>query len=354
MASQRIHTVAFIGTGIMGAPIARHILDAGYRLIVHNRTKEKADALVTAGAAWADSPAEAARQADVTFTMLGFPEEVEDVYLATDGILRASRKGSYLIDLTTSSPELARDIHDAAEVDDKHAFDCPVTGGQEGAQAGTLTAIIGADEKTVAPVLPLIATFATKQYYFGAAGKGQLAKLANQVSLASCMLGYADAMALAEQGGLDVDETLKMIGDGMGGSVALQRLAPRSLAGDYKPGFLAEHLRKDLALALSAAQDLDIALPGADTSFNMYDWLCDVGGGRMGTQAITLLYEDRATGEAAGLDWSVLDEQEGHEHDYGHDHDHEHHHCHGDGACHGDGDCGCDDGQCQCHEGEDA
>ena len=369
MALQRIETVAFVGTGIMGAPIARHILDAGYRGVVNNRTRAKTDALVAAGAVWAPTPAEAVRHADVVFTMLGFPDEVEDVYLATDGILRAAKKGAYLIDLTTSSPDLARDLHDAAEIDDKHAFDCPVTGGQEGAEAGTLTAIIGADEQTVAPVLPVISTFSTKQYYFGGAGKGQLAKLANQVSLASCMIGYADAMALAEQGGLDVAETLRMIGDGMGGSVALQRLAPRSLEGDYKPGFLAEHLRKDLALALGAAQDLDIALPGADTSYNLYDWLCSIGGSRMGTQAITLLYADRATGEAAGLDWSALDEVEG----QGHDHEHCHHH-HGEGGCGccGDDECGCDggcgaggecacggDGECgcgggHCHEGEEA
>ncbi len=346
MTLQHIDTVAFIGTGIMGAPIARHIMEAGYRLTVHNRTREKADALVAAGAAWADTPAQAAAGADAVFTMLGYPEDVEDAYLATDGVLRASKKGAYLIDLTTSSPDLARDIHDAAEVDDKHAFDCPVTGGQEGAEAGTLTAIIGADEATVAPVLPVIASFSAKQYYFGGAGKGQMAKLANQVSLASCMLGYADAMALAEQGGLDVAETLEMIGDGMGGSVALQRLAPRSSAGDYAPGFLAEHLRKDLGLALSAAEDLDITLPGADTAYTLYDLLCQVGGSRLGTQAISLLYADQATGEAAGLDWSKLDDEN--EHDHGH-----HHHHHGEGCEHGE-DCDCEDGHCHCHEGGEA
>ncbi len=340
MALQRIDTVAFIGTGIMGAPIARHIMDAGYRLVVNNRTREKADALVAAGAVWADTPAQAAGQADVVLTMLGYPEDVEDVYLATDGILRAAKKGAYLIDLTTSSPELARDIHDAAEIDDKHAFDCPVTGGQEGAEAGTLTAIIGADEATVAPVLPVIAAFSTKQYYFGGAGRGQMAKLANQVSLASCMLGYADAMALAEQGGLDVAQTLQMIGNGMGGSVALQRLAPRSLAGDYKPGFLAEHLRKDLGLALSSAEDLDITLPGAETAYTLYDLLCQIGGSRLGTQAISLLYADQATGEAAGLDRSKIDQE-----DDGHDHEHHHHHHDG---------CGCEDGHCHCHEDGEA
>ena len=326
--------VAFIGTGIMGAPIAKHILDAGYDLTVFNRSKDKMATLVDAGAHEASSIASAVENADVVFTMLGYPTDVEDAYLATAGILASSKKGSYLIDLTTSSPELARDIHDAAEVSGKHAFDCPVTGGQEGAEAGTLTLIIGADEPTVAPVLPLLQTFSAKQYYFGAAGKGQLAKLTNQVSLASCMMGYADAMALAEQADLDVQQTLQMICDGMGGSVAMTRLAPKSLAGNYKPGFLAEHLHKDLNLALASAQDLGITLPGAETAFTLYDLLCQVGGSRMGTQALTLLYADQETGEAAGLDWSILeaeqDEDEGCDcgHSHGHDHDCtcDHHH----------------------------
>ncbi len=358
-----IRTVACIGTGIMGAPIARHILDAGYSVVVHNRTKAKAEPLISAGATWADTPGEAAAHADVVFTMLGYPDDVEDVYLSTDGLLRTTKKGAYLIDLTTSSPQLARDIHDAAAIDDKVAFDCPVTGGQEGAEAGTLTLIIGATEATVAPVLPVLATFSRKQYYFDGPGKGQLAKLANQVSLASCMVGYADAMALAEQGGLDVERTLQMIGDGMGGSVALTRLAPKSLAGDYRPGFLSEHLRKDLGLALLSSEDLEITLPGAETAFTLYDMLCQVGGSRMGTQAISLLYADQETGTAAGIDWSLLNTDEydeededgcthgsqsgegcchhdpepgesccghGHHHGHGDPHGHGHHH----GHCH--------------------
>ena len=330
MPHTRIQTVAFIGTGIMGEPIAHHILDAGYHMVVTNRTKSKADELIAAGAQWADSPAEAARTADVIFTMLGFPDEVEDVYLASDGLLGATKKGAYLIDLTTSSPQLARDIHDAAEIDDKHAFDCPVTGGQQGAQQGSLTLIVGADESSVAPVLSVLETFSNKIFYFGEAGKGQLAKLANQVSLASCMVGYADAMALAQQGGLDVAKTLEMISSGMGGSVALSKLAPRSLKEDYKPGFLSEHLRKDLKLALASSEDLDITLPGAETAYALYDMLCQVGGSHMGTQAITLLYADRKSGEAAGIDWSLLDEEEDQEdsdeHCDCHDCHHEHHH----------------------------
>ena len=199
----QIKNVAVIGTGIMGAPIAAHLLDAGFDVTVHNRTREKAEVLLARGAHWADTPAEAAAQADVVLTMVGYPTDVEDVYLSTEGLIRSAKKGTWLIDLTTSSPQLARDIHDAAEVEDKHAFDCPVTGGEQGAIDGTLTLIIGATEDQVAPVLPVLEAFSARRFYFDQPGGGQAAKLCNQVSLASCMVGYADARALARPCGLE-------------------------------------------------------------------------------------------------------------------------------------------------------
>lgn len=348
--------VAFIGTGIMGAPIAGHIIDAGYDVTVYNRTKEKADGLIARGATWADGPAAAAADADVIFTMVGYPSDVEDVYLSTDGLIRVAKRGAWLIDLTTSSPTLARDIHDAAEVEDKHAFDCPVTGGEQGAIDGTLTLIVGAKEEDVAPVLPILESFSSKIFYFDAAGAGQTAKLCNQVSLAGCMVGMADALALAEQGGLDVSRMLEMVGSGMGGSRALTGLGPKALEGDYKPGFLVEHFRKDLGLAIEQSEDLDITLPGVETAFTLYDMLDQIGGGRLGTQALTLLYAEQSDAVTAGLDWGKLDtsafESDDHDHECscGHDHGHGHEctcgHDHDGGhecACgHGD-DCHCEE-----------
>ena len=158
--------IAFVGTGIMGSAIAGHILDAGYDVTVTNRTKAKAEGLLARGAAWADTPAEAAKDADVVFTMVGYPTDVEDVYLSTDGLIRVAKRGAWLIDLTTSSPQLARDIHDAAEVEDKHAVDCPVTGGEQGAIDGTLTLILGCTEADAAPILPVLETFSSKVCYF--------------------------------------------------------------------------------------------------------------------------------------------------------------------------------------------
>lgn len=307
MGVTRVRKVAFVGTGIMGAPIAGHIMDAGFELVVYNRTKEKAQPLLDRGAAWADSPAAAAAQADVTFTMVGFPSEVEDVYLGKDGILDACGKGAWMVDLTTSSPQLARELHDAADVVNKHFVDCPVTGGEAGAKAGTLTLMVGSTRDKVAPLLPVLEAFSGKAYYFGEPGKGMAAKLCNQVALAGCMVGYAEALGLAQQSGLDQKEVIDLVMHGTGNSGALQRLAPKSVDGDYRPGFMSEHFRKDLALALRQAEDVELTLPGTRDAFDLYDTLCSVGGAKLGTQAISLMYEDEETCVAAGLDWTLLD-----------------------------------------------
>ena len=346
MAEQQLK-IAFIGTGIMGAPIAGHILDAGYPVCVYNRTKSKADDLVARGAVWADSPAEAAKDADVVFTMVGYPADVEEIYLSGDGLLAAAKPGAYLIDLTTSAPELARDIAEAAEAYGKHAFDCPVTGGDTGAIAGTLTLIVGATESDIEPVRAILETFSSKIYCFGGAGKGQAAKLANQVALSASMVGMADALAFAEQTGLDLDQTREMILGGTGRSGAMDSLAPKALVGDWKPGFMVQHFLKDLRLALSVAEEKEIALPGADTAFTLYDMLDAIGGSKLGTQAITLLYKEEAEAVAAGLDWSLYTAPTAEDHECGcggHHHEDGHECCGGHGHDHGDG-----EHECCCH-----
>ena len=312
-------SVAFIGTGIMGAPIAGHILDAGYPVTVNNRTKSKAAALIERGAAWADTPADAVANADVVFTMVGYPSEVEELYLAGDGLLACTKPGAVLIDLTTSSPELARDIAEAAQV------------------------------------------FAATICCFDGAGKGQAAKLANQVSLGACMVGMADALAFAELSGLDLEKTRQMILGGTGKSGAMESLAPKALDGDYKPGFMVEHFIKDLRLALAYADDRELALPGADVAFTLYDMLDAIGGAKLGTQAVTVLYKEEADAIAAGLDWSQYRPEEHGAHEEGcgcgeHDDDHEcgcgHHHGEDHECCGGHGH---DDGhECCCghHHGE--
>lgn len=308
MSRSHLRNIAFIGTGIMGAAIAGHLMDAGYCLTVYNRTKEKAGSLIKRGARWAPSIGEAVAKADVVFTMLGYPKDVEEVYLSTDGLLAVCPKGAWMVDLTTSSPQLARDIYGVAEVTDRHAVDCPVTGGEEGAIAGTLTLMLGCTEKEAEPLIPLLQTFSSRMIFFDEAGAGQVAKLCNQVSLASCMMGYAEALALAKQAGLDERRVRELVLSGTGASAAMEKLAPLSLDGDFKARFKSEHLLKDLTLALAEADELELNLPGTTSARDLYDLLCQVGGTSLGSQAISLLYEDEATCAAAGLDWSKLDE----------------------------------------------
>lgn len=341
--------VAFIGTGIMGAPMARHLIEAGYPVTVYNRTASKCAPLVEAGARLAESPADAAAQADVVITMVGFPEEVEELYLARGGLVEASKPGAFLIDMSTSSPELARDIAEVAAVSGRRAFDAPVTGGQQGAQAGTLTVFCGATEEDVAPVRPVLEAFSSKVFCFGGPGKGQMAKLANQVALAGCMVGLAEGISFAREGGLDVVTTLEALAGGMAASAALDAFGAKIVAGDFAPGFMVEHYVKDLGLALEVAEDEELTLPGVETANQLYGLLAEIGGARMGTQAIDLVYSDERACAEHGLDWSLLerdDEEEGGESADGscgcgcHDHDH------GDGHAHGEGcTCGCHDGE---------
>lgn len=322
-----IRKVAFLGTGIMGAPIAGHLMDAGFELTVYNRTVSKTDALVARGAKLARTPEEAVRGAELVFTMLGYPTDVEEVYLGGGGILDAAEPGAWLVDLTTSSPSLARDIAEAAEVIGKHAVDVPVTGGQSGAVAGTLTLIVGGSEQDCEPIREALEAFSSKIFYFDAPGSGQAAKLCNQISLASCMMGMSDMIAFAEQYGLDVPKVAEMVGSGMGSSVALTNLGAKVLEEDFNPGFMVEHFRKDLGLALEQADDMDVTLPGTETAYTLYDLLCELGAGRLGTQSIALLYSDEETGAAYGLDWSVIEDLEDeHDHDHGFGHHHHHHH----------------------------
>ncbi|MDO4798389.1 MAG: NAD(P)-dependent oxidoreductase [Coriobacteriales bacterium] len=315
MEATRPRDVAFVGTGIMGSAIAGHLLDAGYSVTVHTRTKEKAAGLLSRGARWADTVAQAAERADVVFTMVGYPEEVEEVYLSTNGLIRTCKKGAWMVDLTTSAPQLARDIHDAAEVMDKHAVDCPVTGGEAGARQGTLTLMLGCAQRAAEPIVPLLQTFSSRILYFDVAGNGQVAKLCNQVALAANMVGYAEAFAIAEQAGIEAGRIRDLVQGGTGASAAMEQLAPLSLEGDYRPGFMSEHLRKDLGLALELADELGLNLPGTDGAAALVDLLCRVGGSRLGTQALTLLYQDEASGIAAGLDWSAAAGEDDHEHE---------------------------------------
>ncbi len=326
-------TIAFIGTGTMGSAMAANLINAGFQLVVTTRTKEKADVLVSEGARWADSVGEAVRDADVVITMVGYPDEVEDVYLGDDGVVDNAVAGTYLIDMTTSSPKLAREINAMAAVNDLHALDAPVTGGDVGARTGTLSIMVGGEEEDFQAVLPVLEVMGTSVCHQGKPGNGMLAKLANQVALASSMLGAVECLAFAKAADLDPVKVLSSVQAGSAGSWTLANLAPRMLAEDFDPGFRVKHLCKDLGLALDVAEAEEITLPGLETAAQLYRMLATVGGADMGTQALILVYSDEATCAAHGLDWEAAmadgdddEDGEGQGHDDGDPHHHHHHH----------------------------
>lgn len=286
-------TIGFVGTGVMGGPMAGHALAAGYRVVVNTRTRERAAALLEAGAEWAESPAALAPRCEAVITMVGYPSDVEQVYLAEDGLVASARPGTYLIDCTTSSPLLAQRIAKDAEARGVHALDAPVTGGDVGAREARLSIMVGGQAADYAAVEGLLRVFGAKVVHQGPAGSGQHAKMANQLAIGASMIGAAEALGYATAAGLDPGRVLESIGAGSAGSWTLTNLAPRMLAGDLAPGFYVRHFVKDLRIALDSASELGIELPGAELASRLYESLAAAGHGDEGTQAIWRIYRDR-------------------------------------------------------------
>lgn len=294
-------TVAFIGTGVMGGPMAGHLMDAGYSLVVFNRTKARADALVERGASWAPSPGAAAAAADVVVTMVGYPADVEAIYLDEGGILDSAREGTVLVDMTTSSPTLAARIAESAAARGLTALDAPVSGGDVGAKNATLTIMVGGDEAAFAEVEPLLRAMGTNVVLQGGPGAGQHTKMANQVAIAGSMLATAESLAYAEAAGLDPARVLESIGAGSAASWSLVNLAPRILNANFAPGFYVKHFVKDMRIAFASAEELGLDLPGLATAKRLYEHLEANGGANLGTQALWLLYADDAARTRAGV-----------------------------------------------------
>lgn len=287
-------TVGFVGTGIMGASMAGHLLAAGYPLHVFNRTRSKAEALLAAGAVWGDSPEAVAAAAEIVITIVGMPTDVEEVYFGRDGeggLIAAARPGSLLIDMTTSSPSLAERIAEAAAARGLQAVDAPVSGGDVGARNAALVIMAGGDETACERALPLLQAMGKSITRLGNAGAGQRCKLANQVAVAVGMVAWCEALAHAEAGGLDPSLVQQVISGGAAGSWAMTNLAPRALAGDFAPGFLVRHLVKDIRIARAAADESGTELPGLTVAEQLYELLQEGGCGDEGTQALLRLYQ---------------------------------------------------------------
>jgi 3-hydroxyisobutyrate dehydrogenase len=288
-------TVGFVGTGIMGASMAGHLLAAGHPLHVFNRTRSKAEPLLAAGAVWCESPEEVAASAEIVITIVGMPTDVEEVYFGHDGnggILAAATSGSLLIDMTTSSPSLAERIAAAAFDRSLAAVDAPVSGGDVGARNGTLVIMAGGEEAAYERALPLFELMGKSVTRLGPAGAGQRCKLANQVAVAVGMVAWCEALAHAEAGGLDASLVQQVLAGGAAGSWAMTNLAPRALAGDFAPGFLVRHLVKDIRIAREAADETGTELPGLTVAEQLYEMLAESGGGDLGTQGLLQLYRD--------------------------------------------------------------
>jgi 3-hydroxyisobutyrate dehydrogenase len=283
--------VGFAGLGVMGQSMAGHILDAGYDLLVYNRTKEKAKNLIERGAVWKDDPRSLAEGSDVVITMVGYPADVEQVYLGKGGLLEGARPGAVLIDMTTSSPGLAVKIAEAARAKGVDVLDAPVSGGDRGAREATLSIMVGGDEKVFNDMAPLFNIMGKGIVLQGGPGSGQHTKMSNQIAIASGMMGVCEAVVYAKKAGLDPDRVLSSISAGAAGSWSLSNLAPRMLKGDFAPGFFVKHLIKDMKIALEEARAMGMETPGLARTLELYEELAALGYENDGTQALYRLYD---------------------------------------------------------------
>lgn len=283
--------IGFIGTGVMGASIVMHLLNAGHDVTIYTRTKSKAADLISAGAKWAETPAEASKEQEIIFTMVGYPKDVEEVYIGEKGIFSAAKEGAIVIDMTTSEPTLAKKLYHEARERGLHSLDAPVSGGDIGAKNGTLSLMIGGDKDVFEKLYPIFQLFGQNIVYQGVAGSGQHTKMCNQIAIASGMIGVCESMAYGLKAGLTMEEVLRSITAGAAGSWSLSNLAPRMLKGNLEPGFYIKHIIKDIKIALDEAERMNLQLPGLTLAKSMYDQLLAEGYGDNGTQALIKYYE---------------------------------------------------------------
>ena len=284
--------IEWIGIGVMGESMAGHLLDAGHELFVYNRTVSKTDGLVKRGATLLKEVKDAPLNADVIFSMVGYPKDVEEVYLGENGLIKTAKEGQVFVDMTTSSPTLAKKISEEFAKVGATALDLPVTGGDIGAKNGTLSIMAGGDKKVFEEtVLPLVKNFGKNITYFGEAGKGQYTKLANQIAIATTMISVAESFKFAKEVGLNLDDFFNIVSTGSGGSFSMTSYGPRILKGDFKPGFFIHHFIKDMRLALEECEKMNIKLPGLETAYEVYNELEEEVRNTNGTQAISKWYK---------------------------------------------------------------
>ncbi len=283
--------VGFIGLGVMGKSMAGHILKAGYELHVFTRTKETANELISKGAIWEDSVLNLSSKCDVIITIVGFPHDVEEVYLGEGGILNHASTGTLVIDMTTSSPDLATKIFKQGLEKGIQALDAPVSGGDIGAQNAALSIMVGGDKSSFEKARPIFESMGKIIVYQGESGSGQHTKAVNQIAIAAGLVAVCEAISYAKKAGLDSDSVMESIGQGAAGSWTLNNLGPRMIKGNFEPGFYIKHFIKDMTIAKDAAKNQDLYTPGLDLTLSLYRKLAEQGMENKGTQALFKLFQ---------------------------------------------------------------
>lgn len=284
--------IGFIGTGVMGSGIVNNLLDANYDVSVYTRTKSKADPLLKKGATWYDDPKELTQNVDIIFTMVGFPQDVKDVYLdESNGVFTALKAGQIIVDMTTSTPTLAKELGQKAEKIGVECLDAPVSGGDIGARDGKLTIMVGGSQKAFAELQPIFKVIGQTNHLFGDYGAGQHTKMANQIMIAGTMTGLTEMLVYAKAANLNLTDVLKTLEGGGADNWSMETYVPRILNDDFKPGFFAKHFLKDLRIALDESEKMNLNLPATKQAKELYEKLVDEKGlGNDGTQALVKLW----------------------------------------------------------------
>jgi 3-hydroxyisobutyrate dehydrogenase len=278
--------IGWIGTGVMGKSMCGHLIDAGYDVLVYNRTKEKAVDLINNGATWCSNTMKVAQNSDIVFTIVGFPKDVEEVYLSEKGILKNIREGAIVVDMTTSEPSLAIKIYEEAKKKHVSSIDAPVSGGDVGAKNATLAIMTGGDKEAYDKVFPLFELMGKNIAYMGKAGAGQHTKMSNQILIASTMIGVVESLLYAYKAGNDLNEVINVIGKGAAGCWSINNLGPRIVDGNFDPGFFIKHFIKDMGIALKEAKEMNLALPGLALAYQFYISATALGLENLGTQGL--------------------------------------------------------------------
>ena len=293
-----VSRVGVIGMGIMGAPMARNLLKAGFQVTVHNRTRSKEAELVQEGAIAASSPREAAEASEVVISMVADSPDVQQVILGSGGVIEAAREGLTVIDMSTISPSVTREI--AAELAKRGAnmLDAPVSGGQWGAIQGTLAIMVGGEKATVEACMPVFQAMGQRIVHVGPSGAGQTVKLVNQILVAGTLNAVCEALVFGAKAGLDLEAAIEAVGGGAAGSWQLENLGKRIIRGDFDPGFMVKLQQKDLRLILEQGRQMHVTLPGTALVNQLYQALEAAGEGELGTQALARVHERASHVEA--------------------------------------------------------